>query len=398
VLATLALLALPATAAAQRCDAPVAADGMGDANEPYLDVTAGWFSTKGDDLLANIRVRDLQQRVPGGASAVRWSMNFRRTAGSDWRHVSARLTADGRLSFTQGHRHPDAEAHDPSTPYHDEAETTGRLVEGTDGVVQIRLQELTARDAGKKLDSIWVETRVLTGFESQADSSPLSGDGPSWTIARCDVEPAASGPSAAAGAAAAGGPGGSATGPGSSESSTRAAGLTTAIDLRAVRRKVASGRRVALFGSVGAFGRRRVELLAGDALRRERVVAATTTLDDGSFAFSYVPRLDTNLRARAGAVLSALTPVRVRATPRFSVRRRNGRVTVSGTVRPASRGLATLLRFSRGRWRSEAVMEITRGRFRLTVASLPRGRYRVETHDLVGVAGRAASSSRWVGP
>lgn len=125
--------------------ADAAGDSMGTLTSPAspsTDLKAGFFTfTDGspDRITADLRVADLSATMPSGAIAIRYVVFY--TAGATQRYVAAIRTGDAAWAYEYG-------TGGPSDPLVKVGDTTGSVVTGVDGVVEIVLPaEIVEGDA-----------------------------------------------------------------------------------------------------------------------------------------------------------------------------------------------------------------------------------------------------------
>jgi hypothetical protein len=201
VLAAVAVLASGAAAAdkpAPACAGLAFSDAAGDAQtnstglpggegpaQPNLDITGGFFLSDGATVTADIRVANLDRKVPDGDDGVVWYMLWH--AGEETRYVGAELGSGGDVAFLYG-------TYDPTTgAYSHDGDTTGALFEGADGIVQVALPADYVKGT---LASPYAEASELVsigviGSLSNDDTAPDDQRGVDYTPAPC---PAAAAP------------------------------------------------------------------------------------------------------------------------------------------------------------------------------------------------------------
>jgi hypothetical protein len=153
-----------------------------DSGDVNLDVLAGWFDYDrklGDKgLTANLRVSDLSKRMFQVSTGVVWNVNYE--AGGKNRFVRALVDFSGGPYYEYGVVLPALTTENPlPTPrYAYEGTTTGKLVEGKNGVVQIVVPKAAGGEEGKELKNAWSTTassrQAVPGSVTQAPTRGLS--------------------------------------------------------------------------------------------------------------------------------------------------------------------------------------------------------------------------------
>jgi hypothetical protein len=209
LLAALAALALPASAAAQspvpqpRCGLSVA-DPAGDSTSqvpaqaralpPALDITRVFFDHepgRAGATTVNIRVKDLSTALPLGTTSINWTAVWTSPSGPQ-RFVRAVVDYQGSTIFEFG------EAITLGiTRFEPRGVTTGKLFPGPDGVISIAIPDTWDGAAGTLLDGIYVQasegrqvipnavSSPTRGLSQQADRAPDGTDTARWTVAGC---------------------------------------------------------------------------------------------------------------------------------------------------------------------------------------------------------------------
>ena len=160
--------------------------GTETAGPANTDILSGWFNTRGGETTANIEVANLTTDIPAESPGGLWYyMEF-----NDGRYVRAAVQASG-VTFKYGQ-------YDSSTGvYTNEGDTTGKLFEGENGVVQIVVPADIAA-AGTKLAGPYAHADFMTGADDQAGLNAPSDSGPddrapgkTYTVTECGAAPAA---------------------------------------------------------------------------------------------------------------------------------------------------------------------------------------------------------------
>jgi hypothetical protein len=238
------LLAAPAVAAdkpAPGCAGLAFSDAAGDAQSnptglpggeekapANMDVTGGFFLSDGTTGTANIRIANLDRKVPDSADGVVWYMLWQ--AGDETRYVGAELGSGGEVAFLYG-------TYDPDTGgYTHDGDTTGALFEGPDGIVQIAIPAdyLKGTLASPYAEASELVSLGVIGSLANDDTAPDDQKGADYTPGPC---PAAAPPPAA-------GPSGGAPAPEQPAASSGApAGLTLHVAPRAGSARSANRRK-----------------------------------------------------------------------------------------------------------------------------------------------------------
>src|SRR5687767_14205619 len=160
--------------------APASADQ--DAGDVNLDVLTGFFvydASKGDKALtANLSVTDLSDRVGPGATGVVWNFNFD-IAGAT-KFVRAMIDFSGGPYYEYGtYLPPDSDVNPaPIGRYQYEGSTTGRFIEGKNGVIEIVVPKAIGGQSGKTLKNPWASAsasrQAVPGPVTQSPSRVLS--------------------------------------------------------------------------------------------------------------------------------------------------------------------------------------------------------------------------------
>jgi len=158
-------------------------DATGESGPQNLDALAGRFPTGADaTVTGNLRIANLDQRLPQGSVAVAWYLYWRDGAGAV---KYAGGSSDGKtVTWTFGTL--------ATNRYNQEGETTGTLFEGKDGVVQVVLPAAIAK-AGQTLSAPYGDTRITTGAAvgprvlSRSDAVPdnTTMGGKAYTVGAC---------------------------------------------------------------------------------------------------------------------------------------------------------------------------------------------------------------------
>ena len=158
-------------------------EGPGPAN---TDILSGWFNTRNGETTANIEIADLTTDIPPESPGGLWYyMEF-----NGGRYVRAAVQETG-VTYKFGQ-------YDGETGvYTNQGDTTGKLFEGPNGVVQIVVPADIAKP-GTKLAGPFAHADFITGADDQAGLNAPSDSGPddkspgkSYTVAEC---PAAGAP------------------------------------------------------------------------------------------------------------------------------------------------------------------------------------------------------------
>lgn len=199
--AALAAVALPAVAwlagpvGAQTgkpepdCAGLAATDPAGDSKDmagrpgaANLDVTGLFFRSEGKTT-ANMRLANLTKDLPPGASAIRWYIVFGPATARRWvRGTIVSGSPDPAFSYgTYGGSPPS---------YTVDGDTTGKLHEGPEGIVEIVVPATVGGGAGKTLVEPIAETAsaVTTPVRGQlfgADRAPDTGAGKDYLVGQC---------------------------------------------------------------------------------------------------------------------------------------------------------------------------------------------------------------------
>ena len=179
-----------------------------DSADSHLDILAGWFNydaAQGDKgVTANLRVTDLSQRVPDGATGVVWNFVF--DVGDTSRFVRTLIDFSGGPYYEYG-------SVDTSTPlarYQYEGTTEGKMFEGKDGVISVVVPPAAGATAGAKLSAPFANASAsrqavpgtvpspTRGLSTPVDTAPDDGTfgsgGTAYTIASCTAPLAPSAP------------------------------------------------------------------------------------------------------------------------------------------------------------------------------------------------------------
>lgn len=159
------------------CSGILIEDGTGDtgiqgapiAQGANNDIKAAWLRWDVVDgepaVTVNIQVADLNKTVPAGADNVRWYFYYP-GAGGETQSVLAEL-AGGNFTFHYGHVGADGNAIDGTT--------TGRAIEGPNGILQIQFPSARV-ELGARISDAYVQTQPLFGvILPTTDRAPNSG-------------------------------------------------------------------------------------------------------------------------------------------------------------------------------------------------------------------------------
>jgi hypothetical protein len=155
-------------------DDPTGLGAGSEKAEAYADITGGFFLTDAKETTANIQVADLKATVPAGAGQTVYYMFFELPGGTE-ELVKAEVTAAG-TSFFYG-------TYDEATgTYTKGGDTTGKLFEGKDGIVQVVVPAEWAK-AGATLNNTHADVDFIRGANDEAglnthsDRAPDAGAG-----------------------------------------------------------------------------------------------------------------------------------------------------------------------------------------------------------------------------
>jgi hypothetical protein len=148
-----------------------------------LDITGVFFRYDSDPdaktpVTANIRVANLDKSLPLASNAASWYVEW--TVASTIYYVKADLDSAGAVVYDYG-------VDDPTTGLTSSGATTGKLFEGKDGIVQIRVPQAGTKavDGGRLTQTLAHTSATLPGLLVFADNAPDSGSGKSYTVAQC---------------------------------------------------------------------------------------------------------------------------------------------------------------------------------------------------------------------
>ncbi len=187
-----------------------------------LEVTRLWFDRQGAKTTANIEVKNLTKANTTNASSISWYVTW---TGADDTILFVNAESDGStVTYQYGTL--------TENLYSTEGDTTGKLFEGPQGVVQIVIPNASGGSVGSKITEPYAtstENYTVPGVGSllaNDDNAPDSGGGKSWTVVDCPAtgggptgptgpggpgSTATPGPSATASPGPGGGPGGGGT-------------------------------------------------------------------------------------------------------------------------------------------------------------------------------------------
>ncbi len=154
----------------------VGSSGAGNAN---TDVTNGWFTNTEDGVFANIQIANLSKAVDSPSNGTTWYMVWD-LAGST-KFVSA--SSDGS-AVTYAYGTQDA-------GFTEEGSSTGRFIEGKDGVISIKVPAAYGGADGKKLGGPYAhvanafQVPGAVGLLGTADDAPDSQKGNDYVVGSC---------------------------------------------------------------------------------------------------------------------------------------------------------------------------------------------------------------------
>jgi hypothetical protein len=150
---------------------------------PNLDITAVFFRYDTDPeaktpVTVNIQVSNLSKDLPLGSNAASWYAEW--TVADVIYYAKADLDDAGTVVYDYG-------IDDPTTGLTSSGPTTGKLFEGDNGVVQIRVPQAGAKatDGSVLKESVAHTSVTLPGLLVFADNAPDTGTAKNYTVAQC---------------------------------------------------------------------------------------------------------------------------------------------------------------------------------------------------------------------
>jgi hypothetical protein len=176
-LAAAVALAGPAGAAGPTADCNNSAkDATGDnVNQtttqpatPNMDMTEFFWRFEGGKATANLRVADLNTTVQPPYTSHAYTIEF--TVNKEPRLLTAVYDQAGQVAFQYGHPR-EIDSTDPAPSY--EGDTTGKLHEGKDGVIQIDVPMDVFKAAGATFGAATIEARQYAGRMAVGYPAPI---------------------------------------------------------------------------------------------------------------------------------------------------------------------------------------------------------------------------------
>jgi len=155
-------------------------DKAGDVPEKNLDITEWWFETKAGKVTANLRLNDLNAKLPSDATGINWYILW--TGPEDVQYFVTASAEAGQVGVTFAYGQVEGNIRQQT------ADIPGKFIEGPGGVIQwIGLPAETGAKTGAVLKAPIADTKTSTGVPgvlgllSNIDDSP----GKSYTVAPC---------------------------------------------------------------------------------------------------------------------------------------------------------------------------------------------------------------------